>query len=170
MAAGWTIHRALCCVSPELEPERCAFEAANARFAERVTMPEGVLFGVVSPRSDFDPQINRRQVESNIRFCEFFVQVFGETAPNPAFFQFVDLAVACAADPAIPLRSAVVVFRNPERATAEMAGFRHKLANDPHCTVHDFHDDAEFDAVAETILNGWHAKIQKPVTAPASAG
>ena len=165
MSVDWKIHRALCCFSPELEAERSAFEAANAHFAERVTMPEGILFGLVSPRPDFDPQINRRQVESNIRFCEFFVQLFGETAPNAAFMDFVDLAIACAADPAVPLRSAVVVFRNPERATAEMAALRQKLSANASCTVYNFHDEAEFDAVAEAILTGWHAKLQEPVPA-----
>jgi hypothetical protein len=169
VAIVWTIYRALCCVTPELEPERVAFEAANARFAERVTMPEAMLFALASPRSDFDPQVNRHGVESNIRSCDFFVQIFGGTAPDPAFLGFVDLAVACTADPAFPLRSTVVVFRNPERATAEMAAFRDKLSANPHCKVHDFHDSSEFDALAETVLADWRAKIQEPAAAPAAA-
>ena len=168
MAVAWTICRAICCVSPELEPERCAFEAANARFAERVTMPEGVLFGLVSPRSGFDPQLNRRQVESNIRFCDFFLQLFGETPPDPVYPEFAGLAAACAADPAFPLRSAVIVFRNPESAAGEMAALRNKLIADSRCTVHDFHNESEFDSVAEAILTGWWANIQESVAAPAA--
>jgi hypothetical protein len=165
MAVAWTIYRALCCVTPELEPERDAFEAANARFAERVTMPEAILFALASPRADCDPQVNRHGIESNIRSCDFFVQIFDETAPDPALRGFVELAVACAADPAFPLRSAAVMFRNPERATAEMAAFRDKLSADPHCKVHDFHDSREFEALAETVLADWRAKIQQPVPA-----
>jgi hypothetical protein len=169
MSVAWTIYRALCCVTPELEPERLALEAANARFAERVTMPEAVLFALASPRTDFDPQVNRHGLESNIRFCDFFVQIFGETAPDPAFLEFVDLAVACTADPAFPLRSTVVVFRNPESAAPEIAALREKLSANPHCTVHDFHDSSEFDALAETVLTDWHAKAQVPVATPSAA-
>jgi hypothetical protein len=169
MAIAWTIYRALCCVTPELEPERAAFEAANASFAERVTMPDAVLFALASPRSDFDPQVNRHGLESNIRSCDFFVQIFGETAPDPAFVEFVDLAVACTADPAFPLRSTAVIFRNPESAAPETAAFRDRMATNPHCTVHDFHDSLEFDALAETVLANWRAKIQQPVTASSAA-
>jgi hypothetical protein len=165
MAIAWTIYRALCCVTPELEPERVAFEAANTRFAERVTMPEAMLFALASPRCDFDPQVNRHGLESNIRSCDFFVQIFGETAPDAAYLEFVDLAVTCTADPAFPLRSTAVIFRNPESATAEMAAFRDRLAANPHCKVHDFHDSSEFDALAEIILADWRAKIQSPVPA-----
>jgi len=169
MPVAWTIYRALCCVTPGLEPERAAFEAANARFAERVTMPEAMLFALASPRSDFDPQINRRGLESNIRSCNFFVQVLGETAPDPALLEFVDLAVACTADPAFPLRSTAVMFRNPEGAASEIAAFRDKLTANPHCAVHDFHDSSEFDALAEIILADWRAKIQQPVAASSAA-
>jgi hypothetical protein len=169
MAIAWTIYRVLCCVMPELEPERVAFEAANARFAERVTMPEAILFALASPRSDFDPRINRHALESNIRSCDFFVQIFGETDPDPALRDFADLAVTCTADPALTLRSAVVMFRNPENATAEMMAFRERLSANPHCTVRDFHDSSEFDAVAETILADWHAKVQALVAATSSA-
>jgi hypothetical protein len=163
MAIAWTIYRALCCVTPELEPERAAFEAANARFAERVTMPEAILFALASPRSDFDPQVNRHGLESNIRSCDFFVQILGETATDPAYLEFVGLAVACTADPTFPLRSTAVIFRNPERATAEMAAFRDKLSADPHCKVHDFHDLSELNALAEAVLADWHGKIHEPM-------
>jgi hypothetical protein len=169
MSVSWTIYRALCCVTPELEPERSAFDTASARFAERVTMPEGILFAVASPRSDSDPQLNRRGLESNIRFCDFFVQMFGETASDPLLREFVDLAVACTADSAFPLRSTTVMFRNPETAAPEIAAFRQKLSSSPHCTVHDFHNSSEFDALAEIILTDWHTNIQAPVPAPCPA-
>src|SRR5580692_6830720 len=155
MAIAWTIYRTLCCVTPELEPERAAFEAANARFAERVTMPEATLFALASPRSDFDPHLTRHGLESNIRSCDFFIQIFGETAPDPVFLEFVDLAVACTADPAFPLRSTAVMFRNAESAAPETAAFRVRLSANPHCTVHDFHNSSEFDALAETVLADW---------------
>jgi len=123
-------------------------------------MPDAILFALASPRSDFDPRANRHGLESNIRSCDFFVQIFGETAPDPAFLEFVDLALGCTADPAFPLRATAVLFRNPESAAPEIAAFRDKLSGNPHCTVHDFHDSSEFDALAETVLADWRTKIQ----------
>lgn len=169
MAITWTTYRLLCCITPELEPERCVFDAANARFAEQVTMPDRVLFALASPRPDFNPQLNRSGVEANIRFCDFFLQMFGELAADPAFREFVDLAVTCTANPAIPLCSTVVLFRNPENAAEETALFREKLRGNPHCAVYDFHDSAELDALASVILADWYARVQKPAAHTGSA-
>lgn len=162
MAITWTTYRLLCCITPELEAERGVLDAANARFAEQVTMRDWVLFALASPRSDFNPQISRSGVEANIRFCDFFLQMFGAEPADPAYREFVDLAVRCTADPAIPLRATVVVFRNPENAAEETALFREKLRGNPHCAVYDFHDSAELDTLADVILADWYARVQKP--------
>lgn len=159
MPDNWTTYRLLCVVSPDLETERASIDAANVAFAERVTMPAHVLFALASPRDDFDPRFNRRALESNIRFCDFFVQIFSETAPDPAFTVFVDLAAACTVDPAFPMRSTVVLFRNPEKADPGMASLRRRLLDEGRCIVCDYHDSAELDAVAAEVLASWYALV-----------
>ena len=160
MPIQWTTYRLLLSASPGLASEQQAFEAANASFAERVTMPAWILFALASTRSGFDPQVNRNGVESNIRFCDFFLQVFGETAPDPAFFGFLKLAIACTRDPVYPMRSTVVAFRNPENASPELSALRRRLLDGGDCQVHDFHSLDDFNRLAEQILADWYALIQ----------
>ncbi len=123
-------------------------------------MPRWILFGLASPRPGFNPQTGSRALESNIRFCDFFVQIFGETEPHAAFREFVELAIACTADPAFPMRSTVVVFRNPENACPEMASLRRDLIQNARCEVRDFHNPEDFERVSEEILTNWFAMVQ----------
>ncbi|HTS49340.1 MAG TPA: hypothetical protein VMH05_15415 [Bryobacteraceae bacterium] len=167
MPNNWTTYKLLCVATPDLETKQAAFHAANARFAERVTMPQWILFALASPRSDFDPQIHRRLLEANIRFCDFFVQIFGEMAPDPAYRGFVDLAMECTADENFPMRGTAVLFRNPAGASEEMQALRQQLLQNPHCTVYDFLDAEELDRASEAILANWYARIAKSDTAGA---
>jgi hypothetical protein len=160
MLIDWTTYRLLCCTAGDLEAERTAFDAVNAKFAECVTMPERILFALASLRSDFNPHGHRHALESNIRFCDFFLQIFSETAPREPFHEFVELAVACTHDPAFPMRSTAVVFRNPESASQETAELRRQLLDGGQCQVHDFHSPEEFEALSGEILATWHTLIQ----------
>ena len=160
MLIDWTTYRLLCCTAGDLEAERAAFDAVNAKFAECVTMPERILFALASPRTDFNPHGHRNALESNIRFCDFFLQIFSETAPREPFQDFVELAIACTGDPAFPMRSTVVVFRNPESASQEMAVLRRQLLEGGQCQVYDFHSLDEFEALSAEILATWHALVQ----------
>lgn len=167
MPNNWTTYRAICAAAPDLEAEQAAFHSANAEFAERVTMPEWILLALTSPRSDFDPQIHRRLLETNIRFIDFFVQIFGEKTPDPAYRGFVDLAIECTADENFPMRATAVLFRNPAGASDEMQALRQQLLNNPHCTVHDFGSADELERASEAILTSWHSLIVKSGTAGA---
>jgi len=162
MSINWTIYRLLCTMPPDLEAEGQVFHAANTKFSEEVTMPAWILFALASPRPGSDPRISRSAFESNIRFCDFFVQIFGETMPDPVFPAFVNLAIACTADPNFPIRSTVVLFRNPESASLEMASLRQRLIGTPGCLVRDFHNTEELESQAGDILAAWYAMIQGP--------
>lgn len=167
MPSNWTSYKVLLTAPADLEKEQQAVYSANAKFAERVTMPQWILFALASPRTDFDPQIHRRAVESNIRFCDFFAQIFGEKMPDPAYRGFVDLALECTADENFPMRATAVLFRNPEQASEEMQALRRQLLQQPHCQVHDFRDAGELDRASEAILASWYAQIAKSGTASA---
>ena len=167
MANNWTTYRVLCVAPPELETEQAAFHAANAKFAERVTMPQWILFALASPRSDFDPQMNRRLLETNIRFCDFFVQILGDKLPDPAFGGFVDLAIECTADKNFPMRATAVLFRNTASASEEMQALRQRLLQNPHCHVYDFRDMEELAGASETIFASWYSLIAKSGSAGA---
>ncbi len=161
MSNNWTTYRVLCAAPPDLEAEQSVFHAANAKFAERVTMPQWILFALASPRPDFDPQAHRRLLESNIRFCDFFVQIFGDKAPDLAYRGFVDLAIECTADENFAMRATAVLFRNPDRASEEIQALRQQLSNNPHCAVYDFRDAEGLERASEAVLSSWYSLIQK---------
>ena len=170
MLIDWTTYRLLCCTAGDVEAERVAFDTVNAKFAECVTMPERILFALASPHAGFNPQAQRHALESNIRFCDFFVQIFSETARREPFQEFVELAIACTEDPAYPMRSTVVMFRNPEGASPEMAALRRQLLEGGRCQVRDFLSPEEFEALSGEILATWYALVQsRSETAGSSA-
>lgn len=161
MAVNWKTYRLLCTYSPQLGPERDVFHEANARFMDRVGMQELVLFALASPRAEFNPQLHRDALRSNIRSCDFFVHILGENAPDPVFIEILDLALSCAADPAYPMRATAALFRNPENAAPETLALRSRLIADGRANVRDFHP-GELSEIADEILDAWYALIRTP--------
>lgn len=159
MPDNWTIYRLLCCTPPDLDAERVAFDAANASFAEQVTMQAWILFGLASMRPDCDARVHRHALESNIRFCDFSVHIFGEADADPAFTGFLELSIACSRDAAFPMRSTAVMFRNPENASQELSSLRAQLLATGACVIRDFHDLDEFNVSAREILSNWYSLV-----------
>ena len=160
MPANWTTYRVLCCTSPDLERERSALNAANAQFAERVTMPEWVLLALALLRADADPRSYRPAIEANIRFCDFFAVVLDERSPDPMYPELVDYGLKCAADPAFPMRSVAVLFRNPEAAGAEVAALRKSLLDGGRCDVRSFDSVEELERQFGEVLAAWYAQVR----------
>jgi hypothetical protein len=162
MPPAFTIYRILCSTPPDLEPERLAFEACNAQFAEKVAMPRGVLFAAASLQPQFLPDRQAAAVADNIRMCEFFLQIFGEREPHPAYLSFVDLALACLANRAMPLRRAAVLFRNPPGADPKMTELREKLSAASRCDIGAFRNSQEFEERVQGILACWYREVSAP--------
>ena len=58
-------------------------------------------------------------------FCKY-----SAAGADPVFQGFVNLALACVADPAIPLRKATVLFKRSSEDSQELASLRESLAAD----------------------------------------
>ena len=123
-------------------------------------MPAGVLFPASTFRSDFDAPRQRSAVESNLRMVEFFVQIYGDSLPDPVFQGFVNFALKCVADPAIPLRHATVLFKRSSGTPPELEKLRDALAADPRCEVRDYGDEQELGTQVRAVLEGWFALVQ----------
>jgi hypothetical protein len=162
MGTNFTFYRVLCTTPPELESERLAFEAAVAQFVEEVTMPDAVLFAAASLRPPIRAVVQKATIESNIRMCEFFIQVFGEQLPDPVFPGFVEYALACVADTSTVTRKACVLFRNYHAAAPQMQHFREKLAAGDPCEVRDFGGEAELAEQLRELLCSWYAPLKPP--------
>ena len=158
MPNHFAMHRVLCSIPPDLESARLLFEQQLSDFAEQVSMPARILFPTASFRHDFNARVLRNAVESNIRTVEFFLQIFGGTNPDPVFQDFIKLALACVADPAIPLRRATILFQHSS-GNSEMESLRESLATDSRCEVREYADEHELGAQIRAMLEGWLALV-----------
>ena len=155
MPIDFKFYRILCCTPPDLEDERQVFESAVAQFVEQVSMPDGVLFAPASLRPPINAAVQKAAIESNIRTCEFFVQIFGEKSPDSVFGGFVDYALECAADPNLATRNVAVLFRNYDSAAPELHLIRERLAGEGSCE-RDFSDSPDLSQQLANLLRAWY--------------
>lgn len=160
MAVNFKFYRIFCSTPRELEAERLAFESAVAQFVEQVSMPDAVLFASASLRPPIIAANQKLTIESNIRMCEFFVQIFGEQWPEPVFPGFVEYALDCAADPSMVTRNACVFFRNHHAAAPELRQFREALAGGGRCELRDFSGAEELSGQFRELLSAWYAPLK----------
>jgi hypothetical protein len=158
MSHSFTTYPVLCSTTDDLEPELRVFHAALAKFAEEVTMPEWILFPAASFRSPFDANAQKPAVESNIQMCDFFIQIFGEKAPDPVYLGFVEYAIQCAADPAQKMRRATVLFKDSESTSEDIRKLRAGLAD--RCDVRGFRDSGDLADILRGVFEGWYGLVK----------
>lgn len=160
MAADFKFYRIFCSTPRELEDERLVFESAVAQFVEKVSMPDAVLFAPASLRPPIIAANQKPVIESNIRTCEFFIQIFGEQWPDPVFQGFVEYALDCVADPSMVTRNVCVLFRNYRTAARELRQFREALAAEGRCELRDFGGAEELAGHLPELLAAWYAPLK----------
>jgi hypothetical protein len=160
MSHPFRIYRILCSTPPDLEEERLAFETALAAFSEQVTFPQKVLFAGASFRPPFDATRHRASAEANVRMVDFFVHIFSTTWRGGEFPAFIDLAQACIAESARPMRQIAVLFKNYGGAAQEVRSYRDTLSARPPCDIRDFQDPVELDRVLREIFSSWWECVQ----------
>lgn len=159
-AVDFKFYRIFCSTPRELENERLAFESAVAQFVEETSMPDAVLFAPASLRPPIVAANQKPVIESNIRMCEFFVQIFGEQWPDPVFQGFVEYALQCVADPSLVTRAVCVFFRNYQTAAPELRQLRETLAADGRCELRDFGDVEELAGQFRELFAAWYAPLK----------
>ncbi|HEV3198007.1 MAG TPA: hypothetical protein VGZ73_08870 [Bryobacteraceae bacterium] len=170
MSISYTTCRILCSTPADLDEEQQLFLTATAEFGEQVTIPNQILFAVASFREPFEPHSHRYAVQGNLRMVDFFVHIYGERAPEPIYQDFVYYGLKCLADPAKPLRRAVVFFKSPG-VDETLRGYRGTLAADERCQVRVYNDAKDLAAQFREMLQDWYATVPaKSSTAQSSAG
>lgn len=169
MSSAFTTYRILCSTTPDLEVEQSVFLAAIAGFAEQVTMPEWALFAAATFRPPFDAEFNRPAVEANIRMCDFFIEILGGTSPPPVYKGFIDYALQCTADPAMPMRASTVLFRGSQ-AGGDLRALRQALDADPHCDVREYRDASDLAVELRRVFDDWYSQVRRSQGASAISG
>src|SRR5215475_3739834 len=118
------MHRIYCATPWELEEERGTFYAAVGEFNATHAMPRGILYVPVSLGSVPDKRPYQYAVTDNIRACRHYIQVLDALPPDQPpnaiwgppqrnFESDLRLALACSADPALPMCEVAVLLKKP---------------------------------------------------------
>ena len=123
-------------------------------------MADGVLFAPASLPPPSDAIRNRQAIEANIAMCEFFVQILDEAPPLPVFQGFIEYALECVRDPALPTRNIAVFFRDYAIAGAELRRLRESLPADGLLELKDFHEAEELERQLRGLLDAWYSPLR----------
>jgi len=159
MSNEFVIHRVVCATPPGQEEERDLVLADLAAFSERVSMPEGILFAPASFPTGFNATMLQAAVKNNIRNAVFFLGFFGEDPTEPVFKRFVEYALECADDPALPLRRVTLFFKDSEDVDPEMIALRQRWVGQ--CDVLLYRRLANLAPQIEDLLAGWFAAVHE---------
>ena len=155
------MHRIFCATPWELEAERGRFHDLIGSFNETAAMPRAVLYVPVSLLNIRDKRPVQYAVDENIRDCSHYILLLTEDwgPVERNFRNDYRLALQCAADPAVPMRS-VAVLRKQQLSGVPLA----EGLPEPQAT---FSTLAEFDDCVNKLLAAWLEPI--PSTSTASA-
>jgi hypothetical protein len=111
------MHRIFCATPSHLADEGQVFHDVLGGFNEAEAMSRGILFVPVSAIYDVADGRYMRIVCENIRACRYYVQVEeGTTQDQGTAYR---LAVACSADPSLPMGDVVVLSKTPSPIKVE---------------------------------------------------
>ena len=113
---SYRFHYVFCAMPFECEEELKAYQRALAVFNESEAMPQGLLFAsliVIPTLADKRPW--QGAVNDNIRMSRHYIQVIEDSWGPPSRDYERDWALAqrCAADPDLPMRETVLLFKSP---------------------------------------------------------
>ena len=162
MANQFSIHRVVCATPPGMEEERDLFLADLSAFSERVTMPEWVLIAPASFPTPFHATIFQAAVKENIKSAYFFLGFFsenpGDDPTEPVYKRFVQWAIECGADPALPMKWVTVFFKESDDVAEEIRALRGKFADQ--CDVRTYRNLKELEPQLQDVLAGWFAAVK----------
>ena len=152
----YRMHRIFCATAWETEGERRAFYDILGTFNETHGIPAGTLYVPVSLININDKRPYQYTIDENIRECRYYILVPGDDwgPPARAFERDYRLALACAADPSLPMRQAAILLRTrPDGAASPFAA----TLDDASLPYTPFTTPADFETVLRDLLTAWLA-------------
>jgi hypothetical protein len=161
----YTMHRVFCGTPAELEDERQAFHDVLAEVNEAEGMALGILFVPVSILPNMaNKVVYQPAVESNVRDCEFFVQVLLETwgPPNRNFETDYGLACRLKSDAACLMQGVAVFFKAADGREVEagIVELKTSLQSEHDGAAHEFATLDEFKQQLRAQISKWLRTIE----------
>jgi hypothetical protein len=153
----YQMHRIYCATPWELEEERQVFYTTVGECNETSAMSHGVLYVPLSLGNVPDKRPYQYAVKENIRACRYYIQVLDVLPPHQPptmiwgppqrnFEYDLRLALACRADPALPMCEVVVFLKGPTSSRVDLDGVS---------AVIEFSDTAKFKRQLLGLLPQW---------------
>lgn len=152
----YRMHRIFCATAWETEGERRAFYDILGNLNQTKGIPAGTLFVPVSLINVHDKRPYQYTVDENIREAHYYMLVPGDDWGPPArtFERDYRLAMACAADPSLPMRQTAILLRNqPDGTPSPFAALLDSLSL-PYVR---FTTPGDFENAVVSLLSGWLA-------------
>lgn len=111
---SYLMHRVFYAATDHLEAECEAFYQVLGDFNEKEAMPHGILFVPVSLLPTMtDKRPFQAAIDDNIRSCRYYVLVLDSNwgSPQRSFTHDCELAIQCAANPALPMQEVVLLLK-----------------------------------------------------------
>jgi len=149
----YQMHRVFCATSWELEGERRAFYDMIGEFNEAEAMKRSVLYVPVTLVNIRDKRPLQYVVDENIRECRHYLLALSDNwgPPERNFEPDHRLALACRADPSLPMREVAFLWRKPLAGHSTLAGLPVPAA--------EFSTRDEFKAQVRHLLGEWLATL-----------
>ena len=147
------MQRVFCATPWEMEAERMRFHEVIGRVNETAAMPRGSLYVPVTLVNFRDKRPLQYVVDENIRDCSYYILLLADDwGPVERNFRSdYELALECAADPALPMQSVAVLRKTLPGAMSSLAPVAPPLP-EPHAA---FSTIEEFDECVGGLLTGW---------------
>jgi hypothetical protein len=141
------MQRVFCATPWEMEAERMRFHDVIGRVNETAAMPAARLYVPVTLVNIRDKRPMQYAVDENVRDCSYYILLlandWGPVERN--FRSDYQLALECAADPALPMQRIAVLRK-------KLPGSPSEDLPEPHAA---FSTIEEFDECVSGLLKGW---------------
>jgi len=159
----YRMHKVFCATAWELEGERRAFYDVLGQFNEVAAMGQGLLYVPVSLTNVRDKRPYQYVVEENLRDCRHYILAVrdGWGPPERNFEQDYQLALACCANPALPMQEVVLLLRSMD---GQSSGFAAALSAAGYAST-SFADVPAFQEIVRHRLTAWLAAESRTAAA-----
>jgi hypothetical protein len=168
MSHGFDSYRIFISAPGDLDADRHACHEAISAVNEVTAMPAKILLVPVGLRDNAQLEGNRSIVSDNVRWSNYFIQLFEDDwGPRNLFRKVFLLAVECRDDPSMPMRDVVVCLKRlPDETDPDIIALRKELQQRQDVRIVSYSNRKELSTALFEICTAWtNALVQ---TAPAS--
>jgi hypothetical protein len=167
MPHGFDSYRIFISAPGDLDADRQACHDAISAVNESTAMPVKILLVPVGLRDNAQLEGSRSIVSDNVRWSNYFIQLFEDDwGPRSLFRKLFLLAAECRQDASMLMRDVVVCLKSlPEETDPKVIAFREELEERQDVRLIRYSDRKELNAALVRICTEWANALIESATA-----